>query len=575
MMRVEPWRKELWRSFALAQPAKAKEILKAIEHGASVDYVGDRSVAAAEAVDRELLRQRRGKLRPPPPMDPLIRDAISAVIAEDVATKKKAGPYKEKPFPNLFISPIGGVPKKNGKVRVIHNLSHPFKGASVNASVEEVPFRLQSFSNACDAVMRLAKGRRGRRDIWLIKLDVLAAYKQVAVRPEDWHLLGFKWLDEYYYERVLPFGLRSSCRLWDIFAEALHYFFEKHLGIDVVIHYVDDFLFVVEGLPRAQDFLRRAERLCAKLGVPFAKEKTEGPALDLVFLGLHLDTYKMEASLPPQRLADLRLLVEDWKHRKSATINELQSLQGTLQFACQVMRPARHFLNRLRAFTTEVLRKAGGNPKSPERWLLTPEIQLDLEWWRSKAPDWNGVSLLYDLDWENDSNRITLQTDACEKGYGAVWNGEWFNGAWDAAELACAQRRTKVSMPFMETLTLLYAAATWAHCWKGKRIVFRTDCMVSVDIIGHDKRNSADPQLQVLVRRLCELASEFNFDYRCEHIAGVENVAADALSRFDMDRFRTVCPSAQLPPTPPRRDLVPLPPPRFPAPPSSPSPAQL
>ena len=98
---------------------------------------------------------------------------------------------------------------------------------------------IDSFDKAVEAVVELGRG------CLLIKLDVEAAYKQIAVRPEDWHLLGFKWLDKYYYERVLPFGLRSSCRLWDVFATALHYMFERHLGIEVVIHYVDDFLFVV------------------------------------------------------------------------------------------------------------------------------------------------------------------------------------------------------------------------------------------------------------------------------------------------------------------------------------------
>ena len=72
--------------------------------------------------------------------------------------------------------------------------------------------------------------RKLGRGCFLIKLDVSAAYKQIPVRREDWPLLGFMWRGEYYYERVLPFGLRSSCRLWDLYAAALHFCFMHLLG---------------------------------------------------------------------------------------------------------------------------------------------------------------------------------------------------------------------------------------------------------------------------------------------------------------------------------------------------------
>ena len=510
---------------------------------------------------------------------------MSNLIRKDCETHKKGGPFKESPFPNNFCSPIRAVVKRilkpDGstrlKVRVVHDLSHPWGGASVNSGVVAKPFSLQSFQTACDAIVRLSKGRRGRRDIWLIKLDVAAAYKQIAVRPEDWHLLGFRWLEEYFTDHSLPFGLRSSCRLWDLIASALEYMFRKHLGIHVVVHYVDDFLFVVKGLDNAQSFLAAALQLCIKLGVPIAEEKNEGPIHSLTFLGLWLDTVALEARFSDERLAALRRLTLAWLERKSlevsrATVKELQSLLGVLQFAARVMPPARHFTRRITglliAMEASINARKPGAPR-PANWLLPLGTQLDLQWWHSQAQSWNGVSLMYDADWTgaDRASRVALHTDACEIGYGAVCNGEWFNGAWSAEELAAAQRGKKVSMPFLETLALVYAAATWAHKWRGKKITFHTDCIVSTHLIGRDKRNSKEPRLQALVRTLCEIACNFEFDYRCDHIDGVKNIAADALSRFNDAVFRSVCPRAQLAPTPPRKDLVPLP--ELPPPPSS------
>ena len=47
------------------------------------------------------------------------------------------------------------------------------------------------------------------------KLDVKSAVRQIPVRPHDWHLLGILWQGKYYYDRILPFGLRSSPTVFD------------------------------------------------------------------------------------------------------------------------------------------------------------------------------------------------------------------------------------------------------------------------------------------------------------------------------------------------------------------------
>ena len=60
------------------------------------------------------------------------------MIAADARAGKKAGPFAEKPFPVMCVSPIGAVPKKNGGLRDIHHLSYPHGGDSVNAGVRDV-----------------------------------------------------------------------------------------------------------------------------------------------------------------------------------------------------------------------------------------------------------------------------------------------------------------------------------------------------------------------------------------------------------------------------------------------------
>jgi hypothetical protein len=542
-MRPGPWCK--WFkvrgthcSFGEAFPDLAQRILEGIEHGVPVDYEGDRS---------------QSRYGPNLPIRPEHETKVTAVIEEDVRAGKKAGPFDHPPFANFCVSPIGAVPKRmSEKIRVIHHLSFPHGGDSVNAGIVEEGMSISSFGHAARAVRKLGP------DCRLIKLDVEAAYKQVPVRREDWHLLGFKWRGKYYYERVLPFGLRSSCRLWEMFATALHFLCESVLKVEaphIVIHYVDDFLFVVESEPAAHRLLVETLALCAELGLPMAAAKTEGPTTKLTFLGLDLDTHRMEASLPAERLAELLRLVLEWSRRESASVRQLQSLTGMLNFACAVVRPGRFYLRRIINHTSrlEALVRRGGASRiragvhAP--FPLTKAVLADIAWWVDYLPKWDGVSLLYELDWQK-AERIELFTDACKDGYGAMFGSAWFAGAWSPAQMAAARRRSRYSMPFLELHALVQAAATWGPLWRGKKIIFRCDAEAAVKAISACR--SRDPGMMHLLRTLSTIACDNSFDFRCEHIAGVTNVAADLLSRFggDSSQFRAACPRADLQATP-------------------------
>ncbi len=147
-MRLDVWRRRLngpdGRSGYAAQfAAKAREILRAIEFGAPVDFEGDRTVP--QRLPNHPIRDEHLQK---------VRD----VIAADVASLKKAGPIAPSPWPTvrgqpLWVSPIGAVPKKNStKVRVIHDLSAPRGGDSVNAGIMDGSLDISSFGHAARIV---------------------------------------------------------------------------------------------------------------------------------------------------------------------------------------------------------------------------------------------------------------------------------------------------------------------------------------------------------------------------------------------------------------------------------------
>ena len=83
---------------------------------------------------------------------------------------------------------------------------------------------------------------------------------------------------------------------------------------------------------------------CRELGIPVAIHKCTGPTTCLIFLGILIDTVKMEISLSEEKLEQLKKLLTAWKGRKGCTRRELESLIGHLQHAAKVVRPGRWFI---------------------------------------------------------------------------------------------------------------------------------------------------------------------------------------------------------------------------------------
>ena len=59
-------------------------------------------------------------------------------------------------------------------------------------------------------------------------------------------------------------------------------------------------------------------QICNHLGVPPTLEKIEGPSTTLPFLGIVLDTIKMEARLPEDKLCKPQEQISQWVGRKDA-----------------------------------------------------------------------------------------------------------------------------------------------------------------------------------------------------------------------------------------------------------------
>ena len=171
-------------------------------------------------------------------------------------------------------------------------------------------------------------------------LNIKSAFCNVPIPPSDWKLLSI-----YFFDMVLPFGLRSAPFLFDEFSSVVEWIIQNKLKIPKVIHILDDFFFATyHPWSNGMTALCQILHLFAELNIPIAPGKTFPACTCLEFMGILPDSNKMEACLPVDKLTHLQAALGQWANRKSATLQELQSLIGTLQFACKVIAPGHPFL---------------------------------------------------------------------------------------------------------------------------------------------------------------------------------------------------------------------------------------
>ena len=241
--------------------------------------------------------------------------------------------------PGIHFSPIGVIPKKNrpGKWRLIVDLSSP-RGFSINDGISSDLSTLSYTSVDHLASLVLSHG----------KADIQEAYRMIPIHPDDQHLLGIRWNECVYIDRMLPFGLRSAPKIFTAVADALQWILNS-LGVNHLLHYLDDFILVANSVDRALSNRHILIRTFERLGVPLEPSKLEGPSTCLSFLGIEVDTENLQLRLPTDKLDKLKSELSRCILRHSITKRELQGLVGLLQFATKVIRPGRPFLRRLYA----------------------------------------------------------------------------------------------------------------------------------------------------------------------------------------------------------------------------------
>ena len=244
-----------------------------------------------------------------------------------------------------------------------------------------------------------------------------------------------------------------------------------------------------------------------------------------------MDLEKMTAEIPEDKVRRTMTALEAAVEAAWVSAKQLQSLLGLLGFVGQVLVTGRWRV----PWTINAVRiavKHGFCPMS-SGWLD------ELRWWISLLGNWNRVSMIMKPQWLLPLHAAHLApfTDASGSesngGAGAVFGKYYMAFLFTKEELKLLPICDLEGV--VSVLWLMQVCELWPEEVAGRRFIAWCDNTTFVDLVNN--RKTTAPSLAFLLLKLHDLMARFSFELQLKYVASAENVAADAASREEWDKF--------------------------------------
>ena len=484
---------EAWKEALPLDDPQRHELLHGIEHGFRIinqDYDG-----------HEVWEDNYSSAT-----DPKNFDKVEAQILAELAN----GRYVRAKVRPKIISALGAIPKPDSdKIRLIHDCSRPH-GQAVNDYAINDSFSYQSIEDAVEIITP---------NCYLLKLDLSQAYRSVKISCDDHQVSGLAWTFKgdkdptVLIDTRLPFGARLAPAQFNKLTQAVRRIMSSR-GFNGLICYLDDFLIIAKTADECRARCLELIKLLRSLGFAINYNKVVGPAKQLTFLGVEIDTEEGVLRLPREKMSALLSNVKQLLLQRSVSKRQLQSLAGQLSWSSQVVHGGRPHLRR-------VLDRINCLKGPSHRTRITQDIRKDLAWWMHFGKTFNGALPMLDK-----RPAVPVCIDAClEAGGGFSYDGSFFHlpwSHWPGASEKCIN--------YKEVLTLEPAANLFAPLWANKRVYVYSDNKCAVALIN--KGTAKDAFVMDSLRRVFWLSAIWNFKLVATYYPGRQNVVADACSRL-------------------------------------------
>ena len=254
-------------------------------------------------------------------------------------------------------------------------------------------------------------------------------------------------------------------------------------------------------------------------------------------MGVLLDLEAGTAEVPEDKVQRTVLALEQARKEQWIGVDAVQSLLGLMGFCAQVLVPGGW-----RTCWTVIALKIGAHHGfAPMNGCWQGEI----DWWLNLLKVWNRVAMMVPPVWLEPAHAAHLApfTDASRAlggegraghgGAGAVFGRLAMQFDFTEDEIAW--------LPICDTeglVLVLWLKMLCERCPEelmGRRFLMWCDNQSWVGAVNAHKSNA--PTLAFLLEQLHALMAQYSFDIRVKYVKSEDNVAADAASRNDWERF--------------------------------------
>jgi hypothetical protein len=397
--------------------------------------------------------------------------------------------------------------------------------------------------NLCDfgRILRNVHKKFGNVKLVAFKSDVSRAYCLLPVHPL-WQIQQIVTIDGHrHVNRCNHFGNRAAGRVWGCFIGLVLWIAIFIKGLNDLLGYIDDdFSWEFESnvlwyKPYHKYFPTKQCRLLKlwdELGIPH-EEKKQVFGSPLTIIGLDVDPNIMTITMPLQARDNLILAIctfacEGRRH----PLREFQSLAGWINWALNAYPLFRPGLSVMYA-------KMSGKDKPHQPIWVSRSLVRELIWIVDHIQQSNGVHIMEFLEWNIGDADEVLFTDACPSGLAFCSPRLLLSFQYSVSHIS------NHNIFFFEALAVLSALDFAIHNISPlpRRLAIFTDNTNSVDVFNS---LHAKPPINPILLTAMDLLITSNVSLHVCHVAGENNIVADALSRFRNDVARSSAPGLSI-----------------------------
>ena len=402
------------------------------------------------------------KDQPPLSREPIFfQQSQRRELEEEVTSLLQKGAVEEiQPETPGFYSRIFLVPKKNGKLRLIIDLS------TLNKYVFVQSFRMETQRKVRNAI---------RQNDWAFSLDLTDAYLHVPIHPRSRKYLRFTLKGRVFHFRALPFGLSTSPYIFTLLMTVIATYLRRRA---IILHpYLDDWLSRNQSRLILLEHRHFIIQLITSLGLIINQEKSDLiPTQMFTFIGMEFLTHMNIVRVPQARVQILLETVKKFSQKTYVSAREFLSLLGQLNAAADFV-----MLGRLHLRPLQMSLLAQWRPQTlplQHQIKLTADVLHHLNWWKQHRLYLQGVPM------KADPPSHHIFSDASLTGWGSHLEPEGllYHGVW-------SKTQSRLHINILEMMAISLTLRRALQFIKNSTVLISTD---NTTVVAYLNRQGGD-----------------------------------------------------------------------------------